>query len=70
MWFRIESQSKSCACGGVAEKWVLLAGGKCLASVAFCPLCHPRLAALVERSGSLVPQGEDDRREYGAVLRG
>jgi len=63
MWFRIESQSKSCACGGVAEKWVLLAGGKRLAVVMFCPLCHPQLAALVERSGSLVLQGEGARGE-------
>ncbi len=63
MWYRIENQSKSCACGGVAGKWVLLAGGKRLAVVTFCPLCHPQLAALVERSPSLVPQGKGARGE-------
>ncbi len=63
MWYRIESHRSSCMCRGVAEKWVLLAGGKRLAVVTFCPLCHPQLATLVERSRSLVLQGKGARGE-------
>lgn len=72
MWYRLERQGKSCPCGGVTEKWTLLGGGKYLAVVTFCPLCHPRMAALVGRPESPVPQDENtaDNNEGGSETCG
>jgi len=58
MLYRIESQAGRCPCGGVSEKWTLFAGGRHLALITFCPVCRPRLAALVGHPTAPIHQGK------------
>ncbi len=58
MWYKIEENAKECPCGGMAERWILLAGAKRIATLTFCPLCHPRLRNLVNRPSPIAPQHE------------
>ena len=49
MWHRVEDNTETCACGGVAEKWVLFGRTKVLNQAYICSKCHPQLADYVNR---------------------
>lgn len=59
MWCKIEENAKECPCGGMGENWALLAEGKRIATVTFCPLCHPQVAHMVNRPLPIAAQRED-----------
>lgn len=55
MWYRIESKTRKCKCGGVAEEWARFAQA---IRVTICPTCHPELADYVRQQPSIHRQHE------------
>jgi hypothetical protein len=56
MWCKIEENAKTCPCGRMTERWALVSKGKRIATVAFCRLCHPQLAHMLNHPLPIAPQ--------------